>query len=59
MIGLQDKVFIEGLTGSEKTILPVAQKGPDTRRPKPGTLPEGVGLSVALYAKKFRGMRHR
>jgi len=31
---------------------------PATRRPKPGTRPEGVGLSVAIYAKKSRGMRH-
>ncbi|MGA3086561.1 MAG: hypothetical protein ABSE95_17520, partial [Thermodesulfobacteriota bacterium] len=27
---------------------------PATRRPKPGTRPEGVGLSVVLDAKKFR-----
>jgi hypothetical protein len=32
--------------------LQVAQKGQDTRRPKPGTSPEGVGLSVALDPKK-------
>jgi len=28
----------------------------DTRRPKPGTCPEGVGLSIVFYAKKSRGM---
>jgi hypothetical protein len=33
------------------------QKGSDTRRPKPGTRPGGVGLSIALNAKKFRGVR--
>jgi hypothetical protein len=41
----------------EFTILQVAQKGPVTRRPKPGTRPEGMGLSIAPDAKKFRGMR--
>jgi hypothetical protein len=40
----------------ENSLLQVAQKGPDTRRQKPGTA-RRVGLSVALYAKKFRGMR--
>jgi hypothetical protein len=37
--------------------LQVAQKGSDSRRPKQGTRPEGVGLSVALDAKKFQGKR--
>jgi len=40
----------------ESSFLQVAQKGSDTRRPKPGTRPEGVGLSVVFYAKKSRGM---
>jgi hypothetical protein len=39
------------------SILQVAQKGSDTRRPKPGTRPEGVGLNVVFDAKKSRGMR--
>jgi hypothetical protein len=30
----------------------VAQKGPETRRPKPGTRPEGMGLSITPDAKK-------
>jgi len=41
----------------ESSFLQVAQKGSDTRRPKPGTRPEGVGLSVAFYAKKSRELR--
>jgi len=43
----------------KRSFLQVAQKGSDTRRPKLGTRPEGVGLSVALYAKKSRGMSPR
>jgi hypothetical protein len=46
--------FILPLTFFEITnFLQDAQKSPDTRRPKPGTRPEGMGLSIALYAKKF------
>jgi hypothetical protein len=39
----------------KNSFLQVAQKGSDTRRPKPGTA-RRVGLSVVLYAKKSRGM---
>jgi hypothetical protein len=36
----------------KNSILPVAQMGSEPKRPKPGTRPEGVGLSIALHAKK-------
>jgi len=32
---------------------------PATRRSKPGTRPEGVGLSIVFYAKKSGGMRRK
>jgi len=35
------------------------QSRPATRRSKPGTRPEGVGLSIVFYAKKSGGMRRK
>jgi hypothetical protein len=40
------------LLGSAKLTEPTDYKAPET-----GYRPEGVGLSIALHAKKFRGMR--
>jgi hypothetical protein len=42
---------------AEKLFLQVAQKVQMQGVPKPGTRPEGVGLSTAFYAKKSREMR--